>query len=162
MLSKKFIEGIEYELQNRAFALRAIERIANKTVGTPEHIFWSSYEQLEKFNVPRYAAFAKKRGLTTAPSFFTKAKAWSVSSTPSCLLDALLKFVYTKTKVYLEDLKKVSALGVIEDKSFLDYMIAQEVIQIEMMELALNKQFSAIAPKLKQFKSIYNNNNLTS
>ena len=39
MLSKDFLNGIEFELQNRAFALKAITRISNRMQGTPEHVF---------------------------------------------------------------------------------------------------------------------------
>jgi hypothetical protein len=160
MLSKEFIHGIDYELQNRAFALKAITRIAQRVQGTPEHIFWSSYERLEKFNTPRYATYAKKLGLDPSPSFFTKAKALTVSSTPSVLLDELLKLVYSKTKVYMEDLKNVRALGPEDDNQFLDYMIAQEQVQIELMELAINKQDNQIKPKIDQFFESFKNKNL--
>lgn len=160
MLSEDFISGIKYELQNRAFALRAIAHIANRVKGTPEYVFWSSYEKLEEFNTPRYSSYAKKLGLDASPTFFTKAKAVTISSTPSFLLDDLLKLVYSKTKVYMEDLKKVHALGPIEDGAFLDYMIAQEQVQIEFMELAISKQYPEITSKLNNFIEKYKNQKL--
>ena len=45
MLSKDFLNGIEFELQNRAFALKAITRISNRMQGTPSlsySMYWGS------------------------------------------------------------------------------------------------------------------------
>ncbi|MCH7335082.1 hypothetical protein [Acinetobacter sp. NIPH 2699] len=77
MLSKDFINGIQYELQNRAFALKAITRISNRVQGRPEH-----------------------------------------------------------------------ALGSSEDREFLDDMIAQEQVQIELMELAIKKNTVKLNQKM--------------
>ncbi len=101
MFSKDFLNGIEFELQNRAFALKAITRISNRMQGTPEHVFWNAYERLENFNTAIYSAYAEKLAVDATPSFFTKLKASTLSSTPSFLLDELLKLVYSKTKVYI-------------------------------------------------------------
>lgn len=155
MRSQQFQNGIHYELQNRAFALSAIVRIANRVQGTQEYIFWSAYESLERFNTPHYLAYAEKLGLDATPSFLTKAKASLISSTPSFLLDELLKLVYAKTKVYMEDLKQVHAQGTEADREFLDYMLAQEQVQIELMELAIKKQYREIPPKIEQFIQHY-------
>ena len=160
MLSKDFLNGIEFELQNRAFALKAITRISNRMQGTPEHVFWNAYERLENFNTAIYSAYAEKLAVDATPSFFAKLKASTLSSTPSFLLDELLKLVYSKTKVYMEDLKRVRALGPVEDSKFLDYMIAQEQVQIEMMELAIKKQFNEIKPKIDQFLLMYKDKKL--
>ena len=50
MRSQQFLNGIHYELQNRAFALSAITSIANRVQGTQEYIFWSAYEKLERLS----------------------------------------------------------------------------------------------------------------
>lgn len=160
MRSQQFLNGIHYELQNRAFALIAIARIANRLKGTQEYIFWSAYEKLEQFNTAHYFAYAEKLGLDATPSFLTKAKASLISSTPSFLLDELLKLVYAKTKVYLEDLKQVHALGADTDREFLDYMLAQEQVQIELMELAIKKQYREIPSKIEQFIQHYQHTKL--
>ena len=60
----------------------------------------------------------------------------------------------------MEDLKNVRALGPEDDNQFLDYMIAQEQVQIELMELAINKQYNQIKPKIDQFFESFKNKNL--
>lgn len=160
MRSQQFLNGINYELQNRAFALSAITSIANRVQGTQEYIFWSAYEKLERFNTTHYFAYAEKFGLDATPSFLTKAKVSLISSTPSFLLDELLKLVYSKTKVYLEHLKQVHAQGTEADGEFLDYMLAQEQVQIELMELAIKKQYRDIPSKIDQFIQHYRDKKL--
>lgn len=162
MVSKKFIKGIKYEIANRAFALDSIGRISNRVKGRPEYLFWHSYERLERFSAPKYAKFAEKLGLDVTPSFYTKSRAWSTNLIPTLLLDPTLKLVCFLTKIYLKDLKKVRELGNIEDKDFLDYMVAQEELQIELMELAISRKYNEIVHKTDSFilsnsceKSIY-------
>ncbi|MEL4297395.1 MULTISPECIES: hypothetical protein [Acinetobacter] len=157
MSSEQFIQGIQYELQNRAFALKAITRISIRMQGTAEYVFWDAYRKLEQFNTPRYAAYAHKLGLDATPSFLTEAKAWTMSSIPALFLNQLLQLVHTRTIVYMENLKKVRTLGSVEDRAFLNYMIAQEQLQIEFMELAIKKQYQEIKPRLDQFIDIYTN-----
>lgn len=157
MVSKKFDKGIKYEIANRAFALDSIGRISNRVKGRPEYTFWHSYERLEKFSAPKYAKFAKKLGLDATPSFYTKSRAWSTCLIPTFLLGTTLKLVCYLTKIYLKDLKMVRNLGNIEDMEFLDYMVAQEELQIELMELAISEKYSEIAHKTDNFILSYSN-----
>ncbi|WP_436863542.1 hypothetical protein [Acinetobacter haemolyticus] len=151
MVSKKFIKGIKYEIANRAFALDSIGRIANRVKGRPEYIFWHSYERLEIFSAPKYAKFAKKIGLDGTPSLYTRSRAWSTCLIPTLLLAPTLKLVCFLTKNYLKDLKKVRELGNSEDMEFLDYMVAQEELQIELMELAISRKYNEIVHKTDSF-----------
>lgn len=157
MASNKFMKGMKYEIANRAFALNAIERISNRVKGRPEYVFWSSYVELEKFSAPKYFEFAKKIGLDPSPSAYTRIRAWSTNLIPTLLFGSTLKLVYVLTKAYLNDLKKVRDLGNSEDMKFLDYMIAQEELQIELMELAIEKKYSEIRSKTTDFIDLYTN-----
>ncbi|WP_228296576.1 hypothetical protein [Acinetobacter seifertii] len=151
VVSKKFIKGIKYEIANRAFALDSIGRISDRVKGRPEYTFWKSYEKLEKFSAPKYAKFAEKIGLNSTPSFYTKAKAWSTSIIPIPLIDPTIKLLCFLTKIYLKDLKKLRDLGRKEDIDFLNYMVAQEELQIELMELAILKRYVRIIDKVDDF-----------
>lgn len=157
MASCKFMKGMKYEIANRAFALNAIERISNRVKGRPEYIFWNSYVELEKFNAPKYLKFAKKLGLDPTPSLYTRTRAWSTNLIPIFLFGPTLKLVYVLTKVYLKDLKKIRDLGSLEDMKFLNYMVAQEELQIELMELAIAKKYSEIKSKTSDFINLYAN-----
>lgn len=82
--------------------------------------------------------------MATTPGFLTKLKAWAVSSVPNAFLGLLLKFVYRETLKYLEWLRRLSNEGPADAKAFLDYMVAQEEMQTEMMRMALRGRYPEI------------------
>ncbi|BAN48081.1 hypothetical protein [Metapseudomonas resinovorans] len=145
MASKAFIKGFRHELANRAFAFLAIERMAERFAGHEHGLFWKSYLDLEVFNGPRYAHAARRWGLGTAPGLFTRLKALAVSSLPARLHGPLLRFIYRETLKYLQWLKKLRRQGPANARGFLEYMVEQEEVQLEMMRLALAGRYTEIA-----------------
>lgn len=162
MYSKQFTEGFGYELQNRQFALISMSGVAKRLAGDPRLPFWKGYSELEHFNAPRYEEAARRWGMSAAPTAWTKARGALIGATPKFMLRSLLKFAYPKTVEYLEDLRRVRGTGPADGKVFLDYMVDQEVLQIEMMQLALNGRFSEITPKLEAFFRRYEGERLFS
>lgn len=144
MPSKKFIKGFRHELANRAFASMAVGRMAERLAGDERGLFWKTYLDLEIFNRPRYEAASAVWGLDAAAGFLTKLRAWTVSSVPKVFLGLLLQFVYRETLKYMEWLRELSLEGPADARAFLDYMVAQEEMQIEMMRLALSGRDSEI------------------
>ena len=120
MPSKKFIKGFRHELANRAFAFMAVGRMVERLDGDERSLFWKTYLDLEIFNRPRYEAAAAVWGLDAAPGFFTKLKAWAVSSVPKVFLGLLLKIVYSETLKYMEWLRELSLEGPADARAFLD------------------------------------------
>ncbi|MFF2777404.1 hypothetical protein ACFVU3_21135 [Streptomyces sp. NPDC058052] len=162
MYSAEFSKGFDYELQNRQFALISMSGVARRLGRDPQVAFWGGYSELERFNVPRYEQAARKWGMNTEPTAWTKARGSLVGATPKFMLRSLLKFAYPRTVKYLDDLRRVRGAGPGDGRKFLDYMIDQEVVQIEMMRLALNQRFSEIAPELESFFRRYENEDLFS
>jgi hypothetical protein len=138
MPSTPFLKGFRHELANRAFAYIAIGRMARRMSGQRSAAFWSTYFELEVFNQPRYEAAATRWGLSTSPGLGSRLKAWVVSSVPRPLSGLLLKVVLHETVKYLEWLRGVSSQGPLDARAFLEYMVAQEEMQIEMMRMALD------------------------
>ncbi|WP_431823758.1 hypothetical protein [Burkholderia sp. F1] len=151
MPTDAFIKGFRYELANRAFALRAIARVARRLDGDARLPFWEAYLKLEQFNAPRYRAAARTWGLDAAPGWWTRGKAWAVGSVPKLLLTSLLKFVYSQTVPYLEELRNLRRIGPAEAHAFLDYVVDQEAVQVEMMRLALDGRHAEVTHHLDAF-----------
>ncbi|PWU30862.1 hypothetical protein DK254_08230 [Pseudomonas sp. RW407] len=137
MPSKEFIEGFRQELANRSFALITVRRMAARCRGSDWHMFWQAYWDLEILNARRYEAAALRWGLDPTPGLPTKLKAWIVSSVPRCLMVGLVKFVHGKTIAYVDRLRDLRQSGPAETVAFLDFMVEQEELQVEMMRLAL-------------------------
>ncbi|MBT8766687.1 hypothetical protein [Metapseudomonas boanensis] len=156
MASKAFIKGFRHELANRAFAFLAIDRMAERFAGHEHGLFWKSYLDLEAFNRPRYALAARRWGQGTAPGILTRLKALAVSSLPARLHGPLLRLIYRETLKYLEWLKKLRRQGPANAKRFLEYMVEQEEVQLEMMRLALAGRYAEIASCADDFFLKYN------
>ena len=156
MPSKKFIRGFRHELANRAFAFIAVGRMAERLKEDRRGLFWKTYLDLEIFNRPRYEAAAQVWGLDLAPGLLTRLKAWVVSSVPDALHGLLLKLVYRETLKYMEWLRDLSQDGPADARDFLDYMLAQEEMQLEMMRMAMQGRYESILRFADDFFLRYN------
>jgi hypothetical protein len=156
MPSKTFIKGFRHELANRAFAFLAVGRMAERLAGDARGLFWKTYRDLEVFNGPRYEAAARRWGLGVTPGMLSRLKAWAISSVPKAFHGLLLKLVYRETLKYLEWLKDLRRQGPADAGAFLDYMVHQEEVQIEMMRMALSGRYSEIAGSADDFFLKYN------
>ncbi|MCZ0983451.1 hypothetical protein O1L60_42285 [Streptomyces diastatochromogenes] len=160
--TKEFVKGFDYELQNRQFALISMSGVARRLNGDHRAAFWGGYSRLERFNLPRYEQAALRWGMDAKPTAWTRARGTLIGATPTFMLHSLLKFAYPKTVKYLKELRRVRGMGPEDGKAFLDYMVDQEVFQIEMMQLALDSRFSEITPKLEHFFGKYEGEELFS
>ncbi|UXY50610.1 hypothetical protein [Pseudomonas tohonis] len=156
MPSKVFIKGFRHELANRAFALLAVERMAERLGDDRRGVFWRTYLDLEHFNGPRYQAAAIRWGLHRPPGLLTRLKAWALSSVPLALHGALLTLVYRETVKYLAWLRELQHQGPANARAFLEYMVAQEELQVEMMRLALRGQYAQLVARADDFFLRYN------
>ncbi|WP_430444051.1 MAG: hypothetical protein ACQZ2J_24270 [Pseudomonas piscis] len=156
MPSEAFIKGFRHELANRAFALLAIGRMARRLAASEQAPFWKTYLHLEEFNLPRYQAAARNWGLDVEPGPLTRLKALLVSSVPKAGVRLLLRITYKETLKYLAWLERLHHQGPAQAGAFLDYMLAQEQLQIEMMRLALSGRYGDIVEHADQFFLKYN------
>ncbi|WP_205817282.1 hypothetical protein [Burkholderia sp. Ac-20345] len=151
MPTNAFTDGFHYEIQNRAFALRAIGRLAGRLDGDPRQRLWAAYLKLEAFNAPIYHAAATRWGMDATPSLTTRVKAWVVGSVPTSLLTPLLKHVYAETIAYCEVLRRLRDIGPSDVRAFLDYMVDQEEFQIDMMRRSLDGDDAVLASRVDAF-----------
>ncbi|VWC37374.1 hypothetical protein [Burkholderia lata] len=151
MPTNAFTDGFHYEIQNRAFALRAIGRLAGRLDGDPRQRLWAAYLKLEAFNAPIYHAAATRWGMDATPSLTTRVKAWVVGSVPTSLLTPLLKYVYAETIAYCEVLRRLRDIGPSDVRAFLDYMVDQEEFQIDMMRRSLDGDDAVLASRIDAF-----------
>lgn len=151
MASTVFLKGLRHELANRAFARLAIGRMAQRFAGQAPGLFWGAYLELEVFNEPRYAAAARCWGLSTEAGLLTRLKALVVSSVPTALHRSLLRLVHHETLKYFAWLQGLRGQGPADAQGFLDYMVAQERVQLEMMQMALAGLYAESAAHARAF-----------
>lgn len=151
----RFEAGMLKELENRAFAIRAIKRLSMRLATNPRRPLWQTYAALEDFNVPLYAAAAERLGLRFEPGLWTKLRAWLVGSVPIAFHRKFLQFVLKQTTEYLKELEELRAIGPASEREFLDYMVDQEVVQIDLMKLGVDGAYWKMPAALEGFVSRY-------
>jgi hypothetical protein len=152
LLSEAFIKGFRYELANRAFALQVMQRLAQSSKGYEHYPLWSAYLVLEQFNEPRYQMAAESWRLDYSPGWWVAFKAWAVVSlVPQAFHSTMLTFIHAETVAYVDELKVLQGEGPHEAQPFLSYMVAQEELQLEMMELAMSGRYSEIETLVTEF-----------
>lgn len=145
------MRGFRHELANRAFAVVAVRRMSERLQGDERRIFWATYWELEKFSAPRYAAAAESWGIVFKPGIWPVLKARIISSVPKGLLRLLLRIVHSETVKYLKWLQGLKQIGPSDASTFLDYMVEQEELQVEMMQLALSNRYVEIVERVDMF-----------
>ncbi|VWC57292.1 hypothetical protein BLA18112_00491 [Burkholderia lata] len=151
MPTNAFTDGFHYEIQNRAFAVRAIGRLAERLDGDPRQRLWAAYLKLETFNAPIYHAAATRWGMDDSPRLATRVKAWVIGSVPTCVLKPFLKYVYAQTIAYCETLRRLRDTGPSDSRAFLNYMVDQEEFQIDMMRRSLDGDDTVLASRVDAF-----------
>lgn len=140
-INQEFIDGFQYEIANRSFSLMTSKQMIEKFDGEPMQIFWKSYQRLEQFNVEQYARVVNQFGLNMQPELWAEGKAYLLGLLPKIFIDFALQSALNKTKIYVDKLSYLRGIGPESDIDFLDYMVAQESLQVEMMQLALDGRY---------------------
>ena len=151
MPTENFSDGLRYEIANRAFAIRVVSRLAERYRDTEQEKFWVAYVKLERFSAPLYRSVAERWNIDPNPGWWTRFRAAAVGSVPKLLMVNTLRSMLTRTEDYVEKLRQLQSVGPVKEKDFLDYMIAQELLQVEMMKLALSGRYGDISSAVEAF-----------
>lgn len=135
---KEFLELFDYEVQNRAFALIALQTLAEKEDDPVRKGFWDAYLALERLNQEKYEPFTKSYGITQEPGFTTSLKASMLVFTYGWFPSYTLKTMHKATVQHVGKLEKMAALADEKDMTFFAYVVSQERIQAEAMLLMIN------------------------
>ncbi|MDP1539389.1 MAG: hypothetical protein Q8K94_02420 [Moraxellaceae bacterium] len=157
-----FIQGFSVEVSNRTFALQAMKNLSKRSEGSKQHTFWQAYLRLEQFNVPHYQAAALSWGLDSRPERLAKAKAFATNLVPMAFMSLALRPLYASTVKYAKKLRKLRLIGPTNAQAFLNYMVEQEELQVEMMRLALRKDYAAAARLVDEFIAKHTGTSFTS
>ena len=151
MRTDDFPAGIRYEVANRAFALRTVERLSRRFEGSDQQAFWLAYLKLEQFSAPHYRALAERLEVDSHPGLWTRFRAAVVASDPGFMMERTLRSMLSRTEIYVGRLNQLQSIGPADESEFLDYMVAQEALQVEMLRLAVSGQYGDAAAKVEAF-----------
>lgn len=148
-LDSAYLAALDKELTNRAVALAVVPALAARHAGTVQGRFWLAYADLERAQVPRYQAEARRHGLGGPRSGGFKARASRVFS---WLLETpFVNLLAGATADYLAELQAVPLPDDADSRAFWLYVIEQERAQVDALALASNADFEAAAARLAGF-----------
>lgn len=132
-----FEQGFRAELANREFARIGMAATAIRTEKHETAPFWRAYDRLERFNAPRYRAAAQRLGISDSTGAGARLRGRLVGWMPNSLRRESIRFAFPRTVEYVEDLRRLAAIGPTSEADFFDYMLRQEELQVNMMEAML-------------------------
>lgn len=130
-----FIELLDYEIQNRAFALDSIVTLVKGGEQSNSLLFFRAYLKLEQLNQQRFTPIAKKYQLDMAPRWWTRRRAQLVVWTAALLPETLFKTMHKATVKYVARLQELERLSPDHEKAFFRYVVAQEQAQASALGL---------------------------
>lgn len=151
MPSPEFIKGMSYELDGRATMHAITANMAKRFDEGEMNTYWSSYHRLEEFSRPRYENIARVLGIELPGRTWVSIKARVISWSPGFMMPWVIENLRNRTVEYVERLRWLSGIGPAEEREFYAYMVRQELMQIQLMDLALKKEYAAAEDLVARF-----------
>ena len=146
-----FIDLLEYEIQNRAFALKSVGNFVENRTDQPDYKVWQAYLKLEQLNQKKYQAASDKFNIPLEATVFTKVKVHLGSLGAALCPDSLLGIMKDATIVYVDKLKELEALSANEDKVFFNYVVLQEKVQEQALIYLVDGEIEQAAAAIENF-----------
>lgn len=136
--NKAFLKALRHEIQNRAFALTALRPLLSKYSAPEDVAFFKAWIAFEEYNQRRYAPYAEKYRISQTAGWSARLRAGMANRAAALLSErVVLNFMLKETKNHVSKLAAMAELGPQEDKSFLSYVVKQERLQVELLELRI-------------------------
>jgi len=152
--NKAFMKLFNYELQNRAFALMAMENSVVSRKGEADETFWQAYLALERLNQKKFAPYAEKYGTTMEATFYTKLRTSLGGFVGGLFPETAMKAMTKATIKYVAKLEELETLAPQEDKAFFRYVVLQEQAQADAMVLFTEQKIEQAAAVLAGFVAV--------
>jgi len=147
----QFVKLLDYEIQNRAFALNTMQTFLAEKEGSSESQFWRAYLALEKLSRQKYQPVAATYKIDQEPRFFTRVKIfWGVRAMKWFPFISL-KTIHSATVKYIAKLKVLQALAKPDEADFFVYVVMQEKVQAESMGLMVSGEQQQAIELLSKF-----------
>ena len=149
--NKEFIKLLDYEIQNRAFALESMKVAVEYGEGEEDLPFKKAYLALEQLNQKHFAPIAEKYRLEMAPRLWTRTRTQAGLWISALMPETALKVIHSATLKYVTKLQELERLSKQEDKTFFCYVVAQEEVQATAVGLVLDGEIELATNMLNRF-----------
>ena len=149
---KNSMELFDMEVQNRAFALKACINANDNASTEGDKIFFGAWLEFEEFLQKKYAPLAEKYALSQKPRSMANIQAGLGEIALNILPDSIMrKGMRDQTIKYLEKLKELQRVAPKDDADFFDFVVKQEVLQIDALQFWINGENEEAAKLLRNF-----------
>ncbi|MAZ87591.1 MAG: hypothetical protein CL693_08090 [Cellvibrionaceae bacterium] len=153
LLQPEFVKGFRHEAANRAFARLTTAKMMQSVDPEAGRAFWTAYHSLEIFNTTVYQYVADLWQIDITPGVLVKVKASTLAVLPTRAHPWLLRTTLARTLEYVKFLESLKEIGPASEYWFLDYMVKQEKLQVDIMALALEGDYDESVLLVKRFLS---------
>jgi len=150
-MNKEFLELFDYEIQNRAFALKSFDGILADDLENTNRAFYEAYHALELVNQKKYRPVAKKYDLDMAPRWWTRTRTSLGLVVGKIFQDSLMKVMHNATVKYVGKLQRLEHLAPDEDKPFFTYVVAQEQAQADAIGFLISGELEKAVKRIDDF-----------
>lgn len=151
----KFITLFTQEIQNRAFAYKAVKQYVKARTHKPDKEFWAVYFSLEQLNQKKYRAVTNKFGISQEATYVTKNKIWLVNTIAPIFPKVIVNAIKKATIAHVIKLEKLENLASSEHKVFFRYVVLQEKIQAKALILLTEGKVNKATSVMKDFVTQY-------
>lgn len=161
----EFLDLLDYEAQNRAFAYQSVTRKAQSTAQEESAPFWRAYADLEALNRARYKPYLQKYHVPAEARWTTRVRGWAGGVAGSLFPQTALAKIHEATLAYIPKLERLAALAPadadplenLRTKEFFTFVVAQEEVQAEAMGLLAQGQILQAATHINSFVQQHKN-----
>ncbi|MDF1686871.1 MAG: hypothetical protein P1U50_08750 [Parvibaculaceae bacterium] len=155
----EFLDLLDYEAQNRAFAYQSVTRKAQSATQEDSAPFWQAYADLEVLNRERYKPYLQKYHVPAEARWTTRVRGWAGGVVGSMFPQTALTQIHQATVAYIPKLHRLAALAPadadplenLKTKEFFAFVVAQEEVQAEAMGLLAQGQILQGATHINSF-----------
>jgi hypothetical protein len=132
---EEFLALLEYEIQNRAFALMSLKAISKIETDPFKNEFWDLYLSLEVLNQKKYQPVATKYNLDQKPNCLAQLKYYLLLSANKWFSSYVMDVMHSAANKYVVKLKRMEKLASDDERLFFSYVVEQEKVQLDAIGL---------------------------
>ena len=145
-----YMKHLKYEYNNRTFAYISMKKAAQVLEGEPAGSFYQAYFDMEVISQTIYKSYAISLDFNYQPNWFTRFRGHLggfathfITFRPQSLINII--------EPYIVKLEQLRDLADSQHRGFFDYVVAQEMAQLEASQVAKTEGWEQGARVLRKF-----------
>lgn len=149
-----FHKLFDMEIQNRAFAHESVEALGTRAATEVDKMVFADWLAIEVFLQRAHAPTVQKHGLSQKIRWQARVQSRLARIASAVLPDRMFaKVALDGTERHLEKMRDLYKVAPDEDKTFFDFVVRQEQVQVDALKLRVEGKKREAAQLLADFTS---------